>query len=105
MHDNFGTWRSELRIILGQISIEHVPATVEREPSSIFTLTFPGLGVWEENNLGQPVIWSVAPESMIQGSGSLVTPFKAVKNVSFYAKWEEPDSIIELDEDVGVNNL
>ena len=78
-----------------------MPATVEREPFVFFSLTFPGLGVYEENNLAQPVIWSVTPESMIHGFGFLMTPLKAVKNVPFCAKCEEPDSVIKPDEDAG----
>ena len=39
----------------------------EKDPSVILIFWFLAQGLYEENNLEDPVIWSVAPESIIHG--------------------------------------
>jgi hypothetical protein len=42
------------------------PIIGDEDPSAMRTLSFPERGIYEEKNLGEPVIWLVAPESIIQ---------------------------------------
>ena len=51
----------------GEITIESFPAMAEKDPSAIFVSWFLAQGPYEENNLEDLVIWSVALESIIHG--------------------------------------
>lgn len=44
-----------------------IQAIVERDLSAILIFLFLVAGLYEENNYEQPIIWLVAPESMIHG--------------------------------------
>jgi hypothetical protein len=48
LHDNFGTCKTDSRVIELEILILPFPATDEREPSAILTLTLPAQVEYEE---------------------------------------------------------
>lgn len=49
LHDSFGTWKTDLRVIVSEILILHFPAFGERVLSTIFTFRFSTQGIYEEN--------------------------------------------------------
>ena len=64
--DNLGTWRTLFKVIDGLIWTSPVPATVAKDPSAVAIFLLLGHGEYVEKNLDEWVMWSVAPESMIQ---------------------------------------
>ena len=58
--------------------MEPFPAMDERFPSAVLIFWHPEEGKYDENMYEELVIWSVAPESMIQGSGFSKEELKAV---------------------------
>jgi hypothetical protein len=73
----------------GDKTIEPFPATAEREPSAILILEFPAHGLYEENKLDSPVIWSVAPESMIHVRLGMILRWADFGKLPFWAMEHE----------------
>ena len=61
------------------------PIMGAEDPSAIRTRSFPDRGVYDEKYLGEPVIWFVAPESIIHG----------------VIEWFSPSMPLELDASCG----
>jgi hypothetical protein len=51
------------------------PIIAAVDPSAMRTLSLPERGVYDEKRLEEPVMWFVAPESIIQDVGKTFVPF------------------------------
>lgn len=67
MQESLGTCKTDLRQILGDRKTKPLPAIGEKEPFAIRVFSWPGQGIYEWNKWEWLVMWSEAPESMIQG--------------------------------------
>ena len=61
------TWRTEDKDIDWEQWMEPFPNTDDNEPSAVLTFSLSQRVDKEEKRFEEPVIWTVAPESMIQG--------------------------------------
>ncbi|KAM7486205.1 hypothetical protein LguiA_002214 [Lonicera macranthoides] len=75
-----------------EIFILPVPAIGERVPSAILTLKLPAQGEYEEKRLDASVMWSEAPESIIQGVW-IREVLRAFKKLPLWAR--EPEGAYE----------
>lgn len=65
LQDKSGTWSTSCRVNNEVSLIVPIPAITESEPFAILTFLLPAQRLYDENNLEQPVMWLVAPESII----------------------------------------
>lgn len=70
--DILGTWRTFFRVSSGLILTFPMPATVVNEPSAVAIFLLLGHGEYVRKWFGELVIWSVAPESIIQELAEVV---------------------------------